>query len=295
MIKSKSFLFLFITALLCGCAASVSSSRLKSYQPTPQYQNIDVYGQFDNISRENEIIGTIEYDDTGFSLNCGYSDMLKSFIKETRKIGGNAVKITTVKNPDLLSTCYRGTANVLKYKTTVTNKQTTQAITSNKSTLKNSSEKSEEFYSNAKKAKKPTFVAILETTSGGIIKLNECQYLTNVLREEAVKILSTKLNYTIMTRENISAMLPPEKNIEDCEGTCLVETGRNISANYVAQARISTFGKKLTISVELYNSANGKLISSFNAKSLDLENLEFEIRQKASKMFREILYLESIN
>ena len=280
---------------LCGCAASVSSSKLKSHQPTPAYQNIDVYGQFDNISRENEIIGTIEYDDTGFSLSCSYSDMVKSFIKETRKMGGDAVKITTVKNPDLWSSCYRGSANVLKYKAVAEKKRKTQATTSNKSFIKNTFEKPENVNSITKKAKNPTFVAILETTSGGIIKLNESQYLTNVLREEAVKILPTNLNYTIMTRENILAMLPPEKRIEDCEGSCLVETGRNISANYVAQARINTFGKKLTISVELYNSANGKLVSSFNAKSSDIENLELEIRQKAPKMFREILYLESTN
>ena len=281
--------------IFCGCAASVSSSKLKSHQPTPEYQNIDVYSQYDNISREHEIIGTIEYDDTGFSLSCSYSDMVKSFIKETRKMGGDAVKITTVKNPDLWSTCYRGSANALKYKAVIEKKRKTQTIISNNSLVKNTFERTENIHSIAKKAKKPTFVAILETTSGGVIKLNESQYLTNVLREEAVKILPTSLNYTIMTRENILAMLPPEKRIEDCEGSCLVETGRNISANYVAQARINTFGKKLTISVELYNSANGKLISSFNAKSFDIENLELEIRQKAPKMFREILYLESIN
>ena len=146
-----------------------------------------------------------------------------------------------------------------------------------------------------KKAKAPTFVAILETTSGGVIKLNESRFLTNVLREEAVKILPSSLNYTIMTRENILAMLPPETQIENCEGACLVETGRNISANYVAQAQISTFGSYLTISVELYDTTSGKLISSFNAKSIGVDNLELEIRRESPKMFQEILNLESLN
>ena len=74
-------------AFFCGCAASVSSSSLKSYPPKLKDQNIDVYGLYDNVPQENEVIGTVEYDDTGFSIFCGYSDMLKSFINETREMG----------------------------------------------------------------------------------------------------------------------------------------------------------------------------------------------------------------
>ena len=68
-------------------------------------------------------------------------------------------------------------------------------------------------------------VAVLET---GVdqsvkkkVKLSDRQYLTNVLREQAVKELPAVQNYTIMTRENIQQMLPPGKAIEDCEGSCL--------------------------------------------------------------------------
>ena len=278
---------------MVGCAGSVSSSSLKYYPPTMQSQNIDVYSQYDNVSRENEVIGTIEYDDTGFSVSCSYSDMLKSFMKETRSMGGDAFKITVVKEPDFWSTCYRGSANVLKYKEIVKKRKNVMPISEKKSekTMLRNRTKNEIV---VKKARNPIHVAILETKSRGVIELNESQYLTNVLREEAVKVLPPSLNYTIMTRENILAMLPPEKRIEDCEGSCLVETGRNISADYVAQASISTFGTSLTISVELYNSANGKLISSFNAKSSDVENLELEIRKKVPKMFQEVLRLESM-
>ena len=70
-----------------------------------------------------------------------------------------------------------------------------------------------------------THVAVLETGVDPAVKkkvtLSDRQYLTNVLREEAVKQLPAEDGYTIMTRENISAMLPPGKAIEDCEGTCL--------------------------------------------------------------------------
>ncbi len=58
-----------------------------------------------------------------------------------------------------------------------------------------------------------THVAILETTAAkDVITLEEKPYLTDVLRSEAVKALPAEQNYTIMTRENISMMLPPGNN-----------------------------------------------------------------------------------
>ena len=134
-----------------------------------------------------------------------------------------------------------------------------------------------------------THVAVLETTAGsGVVTLEEKQYLTDVLRSEAVKALPAEQNYTIMTRENISAMLPPGKAIEDCEGSCLVETGKNISADYVAQGHVGRFANNLTITVELYETAENKLMGSFSSKAPDIESLEIEIRQKSQGLFSRI-------
>src|SRR5574344_1932698 len=94
-------------------------------------------------------------------------------------------------------------------------------------------------------------VAVLETISPqGVLDVSDRQYLTDELRAQAVRALPAELNFTIMTRENIIAMLPPGKSIEQCEGSCLVETGKNISADYVAQGRVGKFGNKLTLTVE---------------------------------------------
>ena len=54
------------------------------------------------------------------------------------------------------------------------------------------------------------YVAVLETGADGSAKesvsLSDRQYLTNVLREQAVLELPAVQNYTIMTRENIQQM-----------------------------------------------------------------------------------------
>ena len=134
-----------------------------------------------------------------------------------------------------------------------------------------------------------TFVAVLETAADGNAKDSvsflDRQYLTNVLREQAVKELPAEQNFTIMTRENINAMLPPGKAIEDCEGSCLAETGRNIAADYVCQARVGRFGKSLTLSAELYETAGSKLVTSFNGRGNDVEELLKLIEEKSPAFF----------
>ena len=134
-----------------------------------------------------------------------------------------------------------------------------------------------------------THVAVLETIGApNTLDLSERQYLTDKLRQIAVSSLPSNKGYTIMTRENINAMLPPGKSIEECEGNCLVETGKNISADYVAQARVSRFDKMLTITVELYETASGKLMGSYTGESVNAKGLLGEIERKSKGLFSTI-------
>ena len=132
------------------------------------------------------------------------------------------------------------------------------------------------------------FVAVLETIGDGKdgLSLSERQYLTNMLREQAVQELPAELNFTIMTRENIQMMLPPGKAIEDCEGSCLAETGKNIAADYVAQARVGKVGSNISISAELYETAGSKLVASFNGLGASVDALIDVIKAKAPEFFR---------
>ena len=133
-------------------------------------------------------------------------------------------------------------------------------------------------------------VAVLETTRDDVNLLDhkECQFLTDKLRQMAIMELPTTSGYTIMTRENINTMLPPGKSVEECEGSCLVETGKNISADYVAQGRVSHFGSMVTLTVELYETASGKLMSSFAVQSENAEGLLKEIEERSAPLFNAI-------
>ena len=132
------------------------------------------------------------------------------------------------------------------------------------------------------------YVAVLETISlkEATVSRNEKIFLTDELRTQAAAVLPAYKGFVIMTRENINVMLPPGKTIEECEGSCLAETGKNISADYVAQARVGSFGVgNLTLTVELYESSSGKMLSSFTAKSRNVELLLAEIQSRSQALF----------
>ena len=134
-----------------------------------------------------------------------------------------------------------------------------------------------------------THVAVLETISeNGVIGRSEKMFLTDELRKQAKNVLPEYMGFVVMTRENINAMLPPGKSIDECEGSCLVETGKNIAADYVAQARVGKFGKQLTLTMELYETAGNNLVGSFTARKPDAEGLLEEIEREAGIIFQKI-------
>ena len=133
------------------------------------------------------------------------------------------------------------------------------------------------------------FVAVLETISvDSAITASECRFLTDELRAQAGAALPAYMNYTIMTRENINVMLPPGKTLEECEGSCIAETGKNIAADYVAQARVGKFGEKLTLTVELYETATSKLLGSYTALQSSAVDLWNDIKQNSKSLFARI-------
>jgi hypothetical protein len=130
-------------------------------------------------------------------------------------------------------------------------------------------------------------VAVLETNSQkDLLTPQERQYLTDVLRGEAVRVLPAEQDWTVMTRESLNALLPPEKMDEGCEGSCIAEMGKNVAADYVAQARVIQFGSSLAISVELYEMAENKLVSSFNGRGANVEDIEKIIKDQSPDFFK---------
>lgn len=135
-----------------------------------------------------------------------------------------------------------------------------------------------------------TYVAVLEVIAENKeLSYSELQYLTDKLRERASVVLPSYMDYVIMTRENIRAMLPPGKSDDECYGTCLAETGKNIAADYVSGARIGKFGSQYTLTVELYETRSSKLLGSFSTRKPDADLLLAEIESQADGLYSKVM------
>jgi hypothetical protein len=135
------------------------------------------------------------------------------------------------------------------------------------------------------------YVAVFETTADAdsVMTEAELRYLTNDLRKLALQVLPPGSGYTVMTRENIYSLLPPDRDRAECfEGKCLVEVGRNIGADYAAKGTVSRFGQMLTLTVECYETMGGGLIATFTAESFNVNGLLLAMRKNAPTMFSAI-------
>lgn len=57
-------------------------------------------------------VGSIRIKDGGFKMRCGYEQTMEEARNKAREQGANIVKITQLKRPDALSTCYRLRADI---------------------------------------------------------------------------------------------------------------------------------------------------------------------------------------
>lgn len=103
-------------AFLCfvACSPKVRTSASKSYQPLDYTQEVVVIDVGQTMPDGAELLGEVKVGDSGFSTGCKYDAVVDKAKLEARKMGGNAIKITEHKAPDLWSSCHRITANVLK-------------------------------------------------------------------------------------------------------------------------------------------------------------------------------------
>ncbi|MDP4291882.1 MAG: hypothetical protein Q8908_12435 [Bacteroidota bacterium] len=103
-------LFVFIS-----CSPKISTNLSKSYPALDYKQEVAVIELDQAEPAGSEVLGQVRIGDSGFSINCGYDDVLDKAKLEARKAGGNAIKIIEHQLPSVFgSSCHRITAKILK-------------------------------------------------------------------------------------------------------------------------------------------------------------------------------------
>lgn len=115
----KVVLIALIGLILMSCGYNVQTSPTRHYPAKSELEEVFVLGPNDNIPNEYidqvERIGEIRIGDTGITLNQGLEYVVNLAIKECRRIGGDFIKITELRTPDLLSDTYRIRASVYRF------------------------------------------------------------------------------------------------------------------------------------------------------------------------------------
>nr|AGS52887.1 hypothetical protein [uncultured bacterium contig00016] len=134
-------------------------------------------------------------------------------------------------------------------------------------------------------------VAVLEivpSSGESALTIQEFRHLTDELRTQARNALP-RSGYTILTRDNIIQLLPPDEAEAECLAeSCAVDIGRAIGAEYVTQGFVGSFQGMLTLTVELYESMSGNMLGSFVTESEDAKGLLGTIREKAPALFAKL-------
>lgn len=104
------------------------------------------------------------------------------------------------------------------------------------------------------------------------VSADEVGFLTNELR--SVLSLLPKERFMVMTRESIAVLIDPSVRIEDCVGTCEVDTGRMLGAQWIVTGEVVRFGSSLRVALKLHDTQTGQLLYGASARGKDLEELE---------------------
>jgi hypothetical protein len=133
-------------------------------------------------------------------------------------------------------------------------------------------------------------LAVLEIipTADASVSISETQYVTNELRRQATLTLPQD-SYTVLTRDNLISLMPQdEKEADRLIESGVIGIGKAIGAGYVTQGYIKVFDKFLSLSVELYETEEGRLVSNMVLEAPSTVELLKLVRENSAALFAKI-------
>lgn len=120
--KLLNYIGLVLILFCVSCSTSIKTQNFGSaLSPLPDDAEIVVMAETDAAPANAIKLGKVRIGDSGFTTKCDYNTVIEQAKQEARKTGGNALKITKLKEPTVLgSTCYRIEADILKIRDTQT-------------------------------------------------------------------------------------------------------------------------------------------------------------------------------
>jgi hypothetical protein len=108
------------------------------------------------------------------------------------------------------------------------------------------------------------YIAVLEMAPSGELSPQYLSLIADELRRGTLSAVNGHPDYRIMTRDRMTVMMTDMGLDPECvkdEGTCEVETGRNVGASYVLSATVAELKGELFLSTKLFDATTGGLLA----------------------------------
>ena len=125
-------------------------------------------------------------------------------------------------------------------------------------------------------------VLTLDNRTQGAIKQDEMLFLVDEIRRIASYLPQT--HFLVMTKESMEVLLDPNTSIEECVGSCEVETGRLIGADWIITGSLFKFGSGMRVSLKLFSTQAGQLLKSVSLKAKSPEELETNLQLETLRL-----------
>ena len=130
----------------------------------------------------------------------------------------------------------------------------------------------------------PRRIAVLEFSNEAKLSGFEVSALADEVREAALVL--SQHEYTVMTRENMLAMLPPGADLSSCnDAACEVDAARKVGADFVVAGSIGRFSGRLLVRLKLFDTAEAALLSQRSVEAKGLASLRKKIAFESRVLF----------
>lgn len=118
MCPINGWAFVWVCLLSAGCSSSIKRSGYsvpRDAAPHVDSQHIPVMKNMVYEAADAALLGIISARDTGFAVKCSEAYVLGIFRNDAGVIGADVVNIIQEKQPSIWVTCYRATAQLLRF------------------------------------------------------------------------------------------------------------------------------------------------------------------------------------
>ncbi len=114
--KNVYLSFFALAFCLGSCAPKIVTQVTKSYPALDNLEEVTVLGLNEEIPANAEVLAEIKIGDSGLTVKCKFEDVINQAKLQTRKIGGNVLKLTSHRLPSVMgSSCHRIEGKILRY------------------------------------------------------------------------------------------------------------------------------------------------------------------------------------